>query len=583
MAEAPAPTAPATPVPQEYTDGVAALQKQDYAAAMRLFQAAAIKSYGPAEFGIGYLHASGLGVPQDYKQAMDWYKKAVANGDLRAETSIGYLHSSGLGVPQDYKEAMNHYQIAASHGEHTAEYNIGKLYEKGHGVTADVSEARKWMNLSATGGDEYAKRWLTAHPDTPSAAPPPPAAGRPAPPLSPGQAQNIEAQREAEQAASAHAAPTTAAPPSPMDKQIGDITKWLGVTAPNEVKSVQDSMTALGKISPEALNAFHNTLEKHLVNGALPKPGDPEREKAINEAKDKAIHADDTVNPNSEYGPPITIHDQKKGEEIAGYVDTATSASTKPAPAAAPPVPGKKPPVPHKHGVPNGNHETKNGDTFDESNHQENMRVQAYNAAHPAAPTTAPAAPTAAAPTTKEVPGYILGSPEQINYYGSTALTARTPDGQLIHYLPTKDGKPNGAIDDSGEIGQRRVQLMDERARASFRSDYPPTRIVVAGGEGGTLNVNGSQATVTPPVAAGATPNPGLASVQAQPMSGSTLPAQQAAARARTQEPRNGAPGLQPPVQMNGFYNADTDTPAASQKRQPKIPHPAAPTTPARS
>ncbi len=71
-------------------------------------------------------------------------------GVPEAQTYLGYMFATGRGVPQNYTEAAIWYRRAADQGFGPAQYALGLLYDKGQGVPRNVVEAAKWLNLAAS-------------------------------------------------------------------------------------------------------------------------------------------------------------------------------------------------------------------------------------------------------------------------------------------------------------------------------------------------------------------------------------------------------------------------------------------------
>jgi TPR repeat protein len=51
----------------QFEDGIGALQRSDFAVAMRLLRPLAAAGNANAQFNLGWMYANGKGVPQDYK------------------------------------------------------------------------------------------------------------------------------------------------------------------------------------------------------------------------------------------------------------------------------------------------------------------------------------------------------------------------------------------------------------------------------------------------------------------------------------------------------------------------------------
>ena len=134
-------------------DGVAAYDKGDYAAALRLWRPIAEQGDASAQYNLGVMYATGQGVTQDYATAVSWYRKAAEQGDDRAQHNLGFMYANGQGVPQDYAAAVSWYRKAAEQGNARAQFNLGGMYRNGQGVTQDYVQAHMWLNLAAAKGD----------------------------------------------------------------------------------------------------------------------------------------------------------------------------------------------------------------------------------------------------------------------------------------------------------------------------------------------------------------------------------------------------------------------------------------------
>lgn len=63
---------------------------------------------------------------------------------------IGFMYATGQGLPQAYDAAAYWYRLAAEQGDVTAQYFLGLAYDKGQGVPLDEVAAYKWLNLAAS-------------------------------------------------------------------------------------------------------------------------------------------------------------------------------------------------------------------------------------------------------------------------------------------------------------------------------------------------------------------------------------------------------------------------------------------------
>jgi TPR repeat protein len=145
---------------QNFLDANAALDRGEYATALRLYRSVADYGYinaQEAQVHLGDMYDIGLGVPRDYAEAMRWYRLAADEGYDVAQWSLGNMYEQGHGVPQDYEEAVRWYRQAADQELPVAQYYLGFMYANGHGVPQDYILAHMWFNLSAAHGNKYLK------------------------------------------------------------------------------------------------------------------------------------------------------------------------------------------------------------------------------------------------------------------------------------------------------------------------------------------------------------------------------------------------------------------------------------------
>jgi hypothetical protein len=137
-------------------DAIAAIQRGDYATAVRELHLLAENGNPWAQSYLGWMYANGKGVPQDYEEAAKWIRKAADQGDSSAQTFLGLMYDEGHGVPQDYKEAKKWFSKAADQGDSGGQIFLGFLYAEGHGVPQDYVQAHKWFNIASANGNKDA-------------------------------------------------------------------------------------------------------------------------------------------------------------------------------------------------------------------------------------------------------------------------------------------------------------------------------------------------------------------------------------------------------------------------------------------
>ncbi|MBW2520905.1 MAG: sel1 repeat family protein [Deltaproteobacteria bacterium] len=143
-----------------FEDGIAAVEAGDFEKAHGLWVIEANKGNVKAQFNLGLMYDSGMGVPQDYKQAVDWYRQAAEQGHANSQYNLGVMYDNGIGVLKDYSEAVDWYLKAAKQGHAKAQNNLGNMLYDGRGVKQSYEVAYAWYVLAVANGNEMAKKNL---------------------------------------------------------------------------------------------------------------------------------------------------------------------------------------------------------------------------------------------------------------------------------------------------------------------------------------------------------------------------------------------------------------------------------------
>ena len=140
-------------------DAIAAYDEGDYKRAARLFEPLAKHGDAVAQYNLGRMYDTGLGVARNYKEAARWYGLAAAQDLASAQDYLGMLYQDGVGVVQDHKEAFRLYGLAAAQGNRHAQFKLGEMFEDGRNVARDYKEAARLYGLAAAqgfaGGQNY--------------------------------------------------------------------------------------------------------------------------------------------------------------------------------------------------------------------------------------------------------------------------------------------------------------------------------------------------------------------------------------------------------------------------------------------
>jgi len=131
--------------------------EKDDAAAFRWVHKAAEQGHGEAEFILALMFDQGVGTAREESEALTWYRRAADHGDRRAQYQLARAYALGRGVAKDPHEAARWYRRAAEQGLANAQSSLALLYEAGTGVEQDEREALRWYLKAADQGDAAAQ------------------------------------------------------------------------------------------------------------------------------------------------------------------------------------------------------------------------------------------------------------------------------------------------------------------------------------------------------------------------------------------------------------------------------------------
>ena len=133
-----------------FQDGVNAVNKGDYKAALAIFEDLSSKGDAEAQNKIGDMYFYEQGVGQDYKKAALWYEKAANQGHKIAQYNTAYLYK------KSYKseKAIKWYEKAAN--KNTAQIpfkqSLGQSFSRG--LQAGQQKALgQWEKLASTAAE----------------------------------------------------------------------------------------------------------------------------------------------------------------------------------------------------------------------------------------------------------------------------------------------------------------------------------------------------------------------------------------------------------------------------------------------
>jgi len=178
--------------PQSIDAAIVAYQKQQYAAALKLFEAAAQKGNREAQHTLAFMYRDGKGTKRNEAKALAWYRRAAEQGYAPAAYNLGLMYAQGEGVKSDPAAAQRWFRRAADHGSVEAQvklaeiavleekfeeaflwfskaadqddadaaFNVGSLYYVGRGVAKDEAKATEYYHKAARLGMPEGKNVL---------------------------------------------------------------------------------------------------------------------------------------------------------------------------------------------------------------------------------------------------------------------------------------------------------------------------------------------------------------------------------------------------------------------------------------
>jgi len=100
----------------DFSTGLAAYNKGDYATAVKEWRPLADQGVAAAQYNLALLYLDGHGVPQDPAEAVKWFKRSAEQDYTQAQHNLGAMYGAGQGVKRDYIQAYKWLNICAAKG-----------------------------------------------------------------------------------------------------------------------------------------------------------------------------------------------------------------------------------------------------------------------------------------------------------------------------------------------------------------------------------------------------------------------------------------------------------------------------------
>jgi TPR repeat protein len=100
------------PLYASYEKGAAAISKNQFSKAYKLWLPLAKKGNTNVQATIAVMYHTGTGVKKSYKKAFYWYQKAAKNGNTAAQANLGVMYAKGTGTKIDFIKSYAWYNVA---------------------------------------------------------------------------------------------------------------------------------------------------------------------------------------------------------------------------------------------------------------------------------------------------------------------------------------------------------------------------------------------------------------------------------------------------------------------------------------
>lgn len=146
---------PATPpmtLDEMLAKGMELGHAKQFEEAMALLLPVAQSGNMSAQFAVGSMYSSGMGVPQSKVQARIWLEQAAVQGHPMANFNLGIHFDLGLETDPDPPKALAYYRRAAELGNAEAAYNAGSMLLNGEGAPISLVESFSMFEKAADAG-----------------------------------------------------------------------------------------------------------------------------------------------------------------------------------------------------------------------------------------------------------------------------------------------------------------------------------------------------------------------------------------------------------------------------------------------
>jgi TPR repeat protein len=131
-----------------FQDGLDAIVRRDYPAAINDFTMAANNGNSDAAFNLSLMYYYGQGNVSSYAKSAFWTIKAAHEGNIRAEFNAIWAYANGDGVAQD-DNTSDYWRQKVASANYDDEFDLSGMYSNGSDGVYDHASAIAWTRYAA--------------------------------------------------------------------------------------------------------------------------------------------------------------------------------------------------------------------------------------------------------------------------------------------------------------------------------------------------------------------------------------------------------------------------------------------------
>ena len=123
---------------ETYEKGLSALKNGKYSQALEYLGVAATNQNANAQFTLGQIFRSGIGVAANLNTSLRWFEASAKNNHVTGQYVISWMYRNGIGTDVNQEKSFMWMLKAAESGFMQARTEVAWMYATGTGVTHDL-------------------------------------------------------------------------------------------------------------------------------------------------------------------------------------------------------------------------------------------------------------------------------------------------------------------------------------------------------------------------------------------------------------------------------------------------------------